>query len=99
MFSFVKLFSAKLITRNRASIAIKVAHDITKYVEQMRAMEREVAELRRERETWKKRAGFKEDGASSGTPEIQVEIRDTNDHEYAQASKFKIMVDLKIMVA
>ena len=25
--------------------------------------------------------------------------RDANDHEHAQASKFKIMVDLKIMVA
>ena len=59
---------------NRQSIATKVAHDITKYVEQMRAMEREVAELRRERETWRKRAGSKEDGAPSGMPEIQVEI-------------------------
>ena len=30
---------------------------------------------------------------------VSVFTRDTNDHEHAQASKFKIMVDLKIMVA
>ena len=59
---------------NRQSIATKVAHDITKYVEQMRAMEREVAELRRERETWKKRERSQEVKAPAGMPEIQVEI-------------------------
>ena len=51
-----------------------MAHDITKYVEQMRAMEREVAELRRERETWKKRERSQEVKAPAGMPEIQVEI-------------------------
>ena len=45
-----------------------MAHDITKYVEQMRAMEREVAELRRERETWKKQENSRKDGM----PEIEV---------------------------
>ena len=45
-----------------------MAHDITKYVQQMRAMEREVAELRREREAWKKR----ENEAFTERNEIQV---------------------------
>ena len=45
-----------------------MAHDITKYVEQMRAMEREVAELRREREAWKKQENSRKDGM----PEIEV---------------------------
>ena len=49
-------------------IHLKVAHDITKYVEQMRAMEREVAELRREREAWKKQENSRKDGMT----EIQV---------------------------
>ena len=47
-----------------------MAHDITKYVQQMRSMEREVAELRREREAWKKR----ENEAFAGRNEIQVRI-------------------------
>ena len=51
-----------------------MAHDITKYVEQMRAMEREVADLRRERETWKRQERSLEDKTSAGMPEIQVEI-------------------------
>merc|ERR1719471_1580014 len=49
----------KLEAEGRA--AKKVAHDITKYVEQMRVMEREVAELRRERETWKKQESSRKD--------------------------------------
>jgi len=60
----------KLEAEGRA--AKKVAHDITKYVEQMRAMEREVAELRRERETWKKRERSQEVKAPAGMPEIQM---------------------------
>ena len=51
-----------------------MAHDITKYVEQMRAMEREVADLRRERETWKRQERSLKDKTSAGMPEIQVEI-------------------------
>ena len=49
-----------------------MAHDITKYVEQIRVMEMELAELRRERDALKKPAGPQGDNTPVGMPEIQV---------------------------